>query len=224
MTGVWRSLADGLQTIRQRKPDACLEWRGAEQSQLVKRMKQNGTERRPGGDGPGGRQAGFSLVEVLVAAGITGGILIAIAGLFVLGGQKVKGGRCVSAATTVAQSVLEEIRGLRADEIYGLLDGQPTDPVRAWNTDQANPVWTEANLNNTDKFTEILDKWRAAAQEELPSGRIGLTVEGFLDRPRGGNDGTSTFGGARFLRVTVTVFWRESRDRGRRVTMELIKF
>jgi hypothetical protein len=113
---------------------------------------------------------------------------------------------------------------MRADEVYGILDGQPADAVKTWNTDQANPVYTEANVNNASKYNVLLDAWRDDVRRELPNGRVVLTVEGFADRPRNGNDGRTTLGAARFLRVRTTVFWREYRGRGRLVTMELIKF
>lgn len=170
-----------------------------------------------------GGQSGFSLVEVLVAAGITGAILISISGLFILGTQKVKSGRNLSTATTVGQSVLEEMRGFRGRKIYGLLEGQEDDAFITWNTDQANPVYTEGNLDFADEYNAVLDGWRDMVRDDLPRGRLDVTVEGFTNRPQGANPGTAPFGSSRFLRVEVTISWTEIR-RNRRVTMNLIKF
>jgi len=191
---------------------------------MVKPMRENDPANETRGGALRAGDDGFSLVEVLIAAGITAAILISISGMFVYGAQKVKAGRYLSAGTTVSQSILEEMRGLSAVTIYGVLDGQPVDKVKTWNSDQANPVYSGINQDFADKYGEILDGWRGLVREEIPRGQVQLTVEGFADRPQGGVDGSTTFGSARFLRIEVTVFWRESRSRGRRVTQQLIKF
>ena len=43
-------------------------------------------------------EKGFSLIEVVIALGLLAGVLIAIAGLFILGGRSVKSGRTSSEA------------------------------------------------------------------------------------------------------------------------------
>lgn len=169
-------------------------------------------------------EKGFSLVEVLIAAGITAAILISISGMFILGTQKVKGGRNLSAATTVNQSILEQMRGMRGRTIYGVLNGQTGDSVVTWSTDLANPAYSGDNEDLAAEYGLIVDDWRAVVREALPRGRVIFTVEGFANRPTGGNDGTATLGGARFLRIEVSVAWTEVRGRSRVVTTNLIKF
>jgi prepilin-type N-terminal cleavage/methylation domain-containing protein len=172
----------------------------------------------------GPAQHGFSLVEVLVAVGIAATVLISICGLFILGSQNVAAGANLSTATTVAQSTLEQMRGMSAEEIYGVMNGQPEDRVRTWDTDQPNPTYTERNLEHAADFNIILNDWRDTVREALPRGVMILTVEGFDDRPLPGDDGTATFGGARFLRIQITMHWTELRSHGRQVTMNLLKF
>lgn len=52
--------------------------------------------------------AGFSLVEVILALALLAGVLVSIAGLFVLGGRQVRSGRATTQALSVARSILEE--------------------------------------------------------------------------------------------------------------------
>ena len=54
---------------------------------------------------------GFSLVEVVLALGILAGVLISIAGLFIIGGRQVKSGRTSSEALAQAKEITEEMNG-----------------------------------------------------------------------------------------------------------------
>jgi len=169
-------------------------------------------------------QAGFSLVEVLVAVGIAAAVLISIGGLFILGSQNVVAGGNLSTATTLAQSILEQMRGMSSEEIYGVLNGQPDDSSLTWDTDQPNPTYTEKNLDYATEFNAVLNAWRDDARESLPKGQVVLTVEGFHNRPVSGDDGTTAYSAARFLRIQLTIHYREIRGHGRQVTMNLLKF
>ena len=64
------------------------------------------------------RQAGFSLVEVVVALGLLAAVLISISGLFVLAHKQVDGGRKNSVALSVARDILEEMDGWSYRQLY----------------------------------------------------------------------------------------------------------
>ena len=70
-------------------------------------------------------QQGFSLVEVVLALGLMAGVLISIAGLFILGSKQVESGRTASEALSVARGILEEIDGWGFRQTYQLfgIDG-----------------------------------------------------------------------------------------------------
>ena len=63
-------------------------------------------------------EAGMSMVEVLIALGIMAGVLISVASLFVLGGQRVKGGRDMTQALAVASDILEGLNNVGAMQWY----------------------------------------------------------------------------------------------------------
>src|SRR5258705_7067441 len=52
---------------------------------------------------------GFSLIEVVIALGLLAGVLIAIAGLFVMGGRSVKSGKTSSEALALGREIVEEM-------------------------------------------------------------------------------------------------------------------
>ena len=66
------------------------------------------------------REQGFSLVEVILALGILAGVLISIAGLFIMGSKQVKSGRTSTEALSVARAVLEEMDGWGFRQTYQL--------------------------------------------------------------------------------------------------------
>jgi hypothetical protein len=103
-----------------------------------------------------GRATGFSLVEVIVALGLLAGILLAIAGLLVVGNREVRSGRHTSAALSVARAVLEEIETLGYHQTYELYGGAGnTTAHTAYSYDSSEP---EAS------------KWQARVVELLGGG------------------------------------------------------
>ena len=64
--------------------------------------------------------AGFSLIEVICAVALLGGVLISIAGLMVSGDRLVRSGRRSSEALAVAQAIMEEINGVSFNQTYTL--------------------------------------------------------------------------------------------------------
>jgi type II secretory pathway pseudopilin PulG len=57
-------------------------------------------------------EAGFSIVEVLVATGLLAAALVALAELFVIATNANRGARATTMATTLAEQKIEQLRGL----------------------------------------------------------------------------------------------------------------
>ena len=57
-------------------------------------------------------QRGFNLVEVLIAMGMTSGVVMAICSMHVLAAMHISSGRQLTAATTLATGILEELAGV----------------------------------------------------------------------------------------------------------------
>jgi prepilin-type N-terminal cleavage/methylation domain-containing protein len=63
-------------------------------------------------------QRGFSLIEVVIALGLLAGVLIAIAGLFILGGKSVKSGRTSSEALAAGKEIVEEMNAWGYSQLW----------------------------------------------------------------------------------------------------------
>ncbi|MGN6182710.1 MAG: type IV pilus modification PilV family protein [Thermoanaerobaculia bacterium] len=64
------------------------------------------------------QQAGYNLVEVIVAMGILGTVLISIMTLFVMGRKNVYSGKEMTAAVSMCTRVSEDLSGMTVDEVY----------------------------------------------------------------------------------------------------------
>ncbi|MDX1390310.1 MAG: type II secretion system protein [Acidobacteriota bacterium] len=145
-------------------------------------------------------QHGFSLVEVIVALGILAGLLISIAGLFVLGTRQVHSGRRATEALAVATGLVEEIEGWGFHQLYGLF-GIPPDRTRAEVDTRTDP-------------RAVL--WQPAIRTRFPQGYARIRLETL-------GPGPPTFADTRAIRVTVALHWREG-SRPRSVRLATVRF
>jgi type II secretory pathway pseudopilin PulG len=133
-------------------------------------------------------ERGFSLIEVVVALGLLAGVLISIAGLFVLGGKQVKSGRTATEALSVARGILEEMDGWgfrQTYELYGF-DGS-----------------TAAVTADTRTNAYAL-RWQPILNDKLVNSYALIQVQSLVQT--GAPPPLST---TRTMRVLVTVHWDE---------------
>ena len=136
------------------------------------------------------RQGGFSLVEVILALGLLAGVLISIAGLFVLGGRQVRSGRASSEALSVARMILEETEGWgfrQTFERYGFDGAAPSYVVDTRDPGYAGRWQAELDRMLHDSHATVEIRSVAAA---------GVPAPPLED--------------ARAIRVVVTVHWSEA--------------
>ncbi|MDX1389697.1 MAG: prepilin-type N-terminal cleavage/methylation domain-containing protein [Acidobacteriota bacterium] len=146
------------------------------------------------------RQHGFSLVEVVVALGILAGLLISIAGLFVLGTRQVDSGRHATEALAVATGIVEETEGWGFRQLYELFEIPPS--------------WNRAELDT--RSDPRASSWQPAIGASLHEGYARIVIEAV-------GSGLPTFADARAIRVTVVVHWREG-SRPRSVRLATVRF
>lgn len=140
-------------------------------------------------------ERGFSLIEVVVALGLLAGVLISIAGLFILGNKQVKSGRTATEALSVARGILEEMDGWAFRQTFLL-----------YGFDGAATSYTVDTRTNA-----YASKWQPTLSEKLPGSfaTVALTSLG---------TGPPTMLTTRAIRVVVTVSWSEQ---GRARTVRL---
>ena len=162
--------------------------------------------------------AGFSLIEVLAASALLAGVLIAIMGMFIYGGQSVNAGKMMTKATSISDDVLEQFRSMNFKPAYLLLSdtgNAAVDKRYVWNSNTNAP-----NYPTDPSYQAILNDWKAQVVAGLPQGQMTITVRGLQDL--GANPPEETFANARIMQIVVTVRWKE-RKRSRSAVFETLK-
>ena len=147
--------------------------------------------------------AGMTLIEVLIAVGILAGVLVSVASLFVLGGQRVKSGREMTEATTIASDILESLNSAGFDQLTTLF---PTC------------VAATGCTVRTDVDSYASAQWQAGISGGLYKGygEISLT-------PVGGTITPPTFTSGEGLRLRVRILWTEGTTI-RSIAVESLRF
>ncbi len=141
------------------------------------------------------RETGMSLVEVIAALAIMGSVLISVASLFVLGGQRVKGSRNTTQGMAVATDVLEELYDIGIntlpDSFSDCCGGAACGTVTGCTVSSDSDPYLQAN-------------WLPLITREFAQGRLEITLQ-----PIGGGVTPATFDSAEGIRVHIEVLWYE---------------
>jgi type II secretory pathway pseudopilin PulG len=148
-------------------------------------------------------EQGFSMVEVVLALGLLAGVLISIAGLFILGTQQVESGRTATEALSVARGIIEEIDGWGFRQTYQLfgVDGSAA---------------TTATVDT--RAAAYAAKWQTTLDDALFASHAEIAIESL--GPVGGP--VPPLDATRAIRVVVTVFWDE-RGRSRQIRLGTVR-
>jgi type II secretory pathway pseudopilin PulG len=139
------------------------------------------------------QSGGFSLPEVTLALGLLAGVLISIAGLFVMAEQLVRGGKHQTKALAVARDILEETSGWHYSGLY-----------ETFGSDGSSA--SEVVDSRTNAYAA---KWQQMLDQDLHETHAEIVLESVDD---GGSP--PVLNAARCIRISVTVFWRDQlRDR-----------
>jgi prepilin-type N-terminal cleavage/methylation domain-containing protein len=176
---------------------------------------------------------GFSLIEVMIAMGILGTVLIAIMTLFVWGRRNVYSGRQMSKAIAVGNRILEDIAPLTKKDIYNgafnLADtatGQTTISILGASYTNCAIRSTSATVipsPPTDIQSEtaggpgFLGKWKDQMGTDLANASVSVLLQPTSDP----TNSPAQFGTAQVLRVRVIVQWAESAGATRRRNLVL---
>lgn len=149
-------------------------------------------------------ERGFSLVEVVIALGLLAGVLISVAGLFVIGGKSLSSGRNSTEALAVGRQIVEEMNGWGFRQTYGLygFDGA------------ANAYSVDTRTNS------YAAKWQPILTERLgPSAFATVQINSLS---ASGTPPIMSASNCKSIRVVVTVFWNEG-ARGRNVAVGTVR-
>lgn len=148
-------------------------------------------------------QCGYSLVEIILALGLLGAVMVAISSMFVLGGQSVRSGREMTEAISVAQDIVEEIKTFSFRTTYSFFGGTDTD----------TGVTSDSSVPG-----DPADQWQPGIDSKLYQGKALIQIT-----PMGGPDTPPQLSSADYIRVLVTVQWSEG-ARTRSVSIVSLRF
>jgi prepilin-type N-terminal cleavage/methylation domain-containing protein len=184
-------------------------------------------------------QAGYNLVEVLLAMAMLGVVTISIFTLFFMGRRNVYSGKQTSQAIAIATEVIEDLQPLNRQMLYGgafNLGATSTGtaftipPVQ---TGALTYAYTNSAIRSTDTAfiatpptdiaTEnappgLLAKWAGLLGNKLTKGSVTIV----MTPDRDPTNAPPQFATAQLLRVRVFVRWLES-GRQREVVMDTVK-
>jgi prepilin-type N-terminal cleavage/methylation domain-containing protein len=179
-------------------------------------------------------ERGYNLIEVLVAMGILGSVLISVFTLFFMGRYNVYSGRQLTQAIGIANHVLEDMAPLNKQMIYnGAFNLNDTDSGSVVTFTNPAQTYNDARIRSTDPNviptppTDIstekaggpgfLTKWTNLMAGKMNQGSVTVILV-----PRNDTNTPAQFGSATTMRVRVIVRWTE-RNRQRQVTLDTFK-
>ena len=148
---------------------------------------------------------GFSLIEVVVALALLAGVLISIAGLFVIGARQVESGRESTEALSVARGIIEQMNKWGFKQTYELFGANGTASAYTFDT-----------RTITDPPTTGMGKWQPMLSQKIPGSYATITVSSIAP------GAPPVLNATRAMRVVVTVRWTE-RLRQRQVQLATVR-
>jgi type II secretory pathway pseudopilin PulG len=139
-------------------------------------------------------EAGMTLVEVILALGLMASVLISVASLFILGGQRVKGSRNMTQGMAIASNVMEDLYGF----------GMNIMPTTFPDCCPGGCAATTGCSVTSASDTFLQSRWMPTIEKELGRGRLEITL-----LPLGGSVTPPTFSSCEGMRLRVEVFWSE---------------
>lgn len=185
------------------------------------------------------RQAGYNLVEVLLAMAMLGVVTISIFTLFFMGRRNVYSGKQVSQAVAVGTQILEDLQPLNRQMLYNGGFGIAATSAGAALTMPAvvtggqSYAFTNSKIRSTnatiiasppaDISTEntppgLLTRWTTLLGTKLTNGSVTVILTPDQDAV----NTPAQFGTAQLLRVRVFVRWQEN-SRTREVVLDTVK-
>jgi prepilin-type N-terminal cleavage/methylation domain-containing protein len=185
-------------------------------------------------------QAGYNLVEVIIALAVFGVVAMTIFTLFVMGRRNVYSGKQASQAVAVATQVIEDIGPLNKRMLYnGAFGIADTDTGAAVTLPRVSglstPTYTNARVRSTDpnvmaspptdistEQTGLLTRWAAMVPaEKLQEGSVTLILIPSQDTASPANN-PPQFLTSQLLQIRVYVRWTEAGHK-REVVLDTVK-
>ena len=81
------------------------------------------------------QESGFSLVEVLIAMGLVGTVILSVVALFLMGRRNIYSGKQMTHAVAMGTHVMEDLSGMSGDDIYDAFNIGGTSSLGSYTLD-----------------------------------------------------------------------------------------
>lgn len=156
------------------------------------------------------RQAGYSLIEVLIAVAITGVVIMSIFTVITLARRNVYSGKQMSAANAVATRVLEDLSQMSATDIvlsFNLTNTTTLSSNTVGGVAYAGSVLRDTNgtIDSTTDPAGYLARWQGLlGAATFERGRVVLIIT-----PANPIDNTKPVSTAQVIRIRGVIEWSE---------------
>lgn len=144
------------------------------------------------------REAGYNLIEVLIAMALMGTVMLSIMGLFYLGRGNVYSGKQMTQANAAATHAMEDLAGLTVKAFYDAFKISATDTLGTYTIDGI--TYTNVLLRSTSNTIVATPPANISAEEDPDNPDSAAAPHGFLTTWR--NEITSN---SKFLDPSVTL-------------------
>ena len=173
-------------------------------------------------------QAGYNIIEVLIAIALLGVVMVSIVTLFFMGRRNVYSGKQMTKALSVGTRIEEDISAMTQDDIaaafnlVGTSGGTTTSATTTASATVAGTTYTDCVVRDTNDITSSTDpggylaKWKALLPgADITDPKISLVfMPRDVTRTVAGSSTTypetnTAFQSAPFLRMRIAVEWKE---------------
>ncbi len=168
-------------------------------------------------------EAGFNLIEVLIAMALLSTVLLSVVTLFFMGRSNVYSGKQLTRATSVSVHASEDISALSATDLmdsFAIVKGVATGSNTVSGTSYANSIVrsTKTDAGGANDVRGYLTRWKSfLGSDRVLKGNLTLVI-----MPADYADAADVTT-ARVIRVRIVTEWSE-RNRSRNVFMDTAKF
>jgi type II secretory pathway pseudopilin PulG len=185
------------------------------------------------------KESGYSLVEVLVAMGIFGAVVMSIMTLFYMGQRNITSGKKMSEGVAAATKVDEDLSGMTRQSVYDAFKIDDTTALTTITTDSGQGAASQGQYANsirrstdtisaTTEFgynTGILSRWKGLLYLPDTTGTVPIPVPGtqvprfdsglieLVITPTNWTDAAKKMTTATVLKLRIIVSWNEGRKR-----------
>jgi len=168
-------------------------------------------------------QAGFNLIEVLIAMALLSTVLLSVVTLFFMGRSNVYSGKQLTRATSVAVHASEDMNALSGTDLmesFNIVKGAALASNSVSGVSYPNSIVrsTKVDAGGSNDPRGYLDRWKSfLGADRMLKGNLTLVI-----MPTDYADATDVTT-ARLIRVRIVTEWSE-RNRSRNVFMDMAKF